>query len=584
MDHAETRFAHLMKPILDLTKNWEIDLASQLGEYLEELDQMCISFDGGKTMMNFAEAALLIQGSTCIYGKKVELLHNLVFQTLDYISNKAKKRDKQTTATGENEKENIVAGIERDDIEFDLEQEDSEQSRQVVEMKEDPSEAVEIVPLPPESLIPAESHERQKYPLLSRKGEVQGSCKDARINNFTMDALGIVRLNLGPTRSYSLRRNTETWQDIVAPVPLRPLTEERVEEADGCDNFVPLEDNMMDMEPEEHVERQQVHGERRILRERPAVQPEAEEPKQLKETVDPWKWHDPYTSLGEDKPLKTGKCCKVPAGLEESGKRKRRGSFKLEDFGSWCTNAYDTRDRKLKNGPTFPDLNYIYLSKMGERVKVRKKILRKMGVCVSNEVLQKTYVELERQPEDPGEIRHPDPEVEDFSDQEHEDLLDEPEGGLGEQDLLFSDSQMVRISYEDLVKKSVEQFLVQSQKYAQETALSRRVKDWEDQINPVLSAEEDRVTFDIHDYGDRIVSFFGGIGERRSFASIVKGMDNHEACRYMLASLQLANDYTVEIDKQVGLEESIDTVGLTLLSKHRAHERLKTYNAASNEH
>lgn len=32
---------------------------------------MTISFDGGKTMMNFAEAALLIQGSTCIYGRKV---------------------------------------------------------------------------------------------------------------------------------------------------------------------------------------------------------------------------------------------------------------------------------------------------------------------------------------------------------------------------------------------------------------------------------------------------------------------------------------------------------------------------------
>lgn len=38
-----------------------------------QLDQMTISFDGGKTMMNFAEAALLIQGSTCIYGRKVKM-------------------------------------------------------------------------------------------------------------------------------------------------------------------------------------------------------------------------------------------------------------------------------------------------------------------------------------------------------------------------------------------------------------------------------------------------------------------------------------------------------------------------------
>lgn len=36
-----------------------------------QLDQICISFDNGKTTMNFVEAALLIQGSACIYSRKV---------------------------------------------------------------------------------------------------------------------------------------------------------------------------------------------------------------------------------------------------------------------------------------------------------------------------------------------------------------------------------------------------------------------------------------------------------------------------------------------------------------------------------
>lgn len=36
-----------------------------------QLDQICISFDEGKTTMNFVEAALLIQGSACVYSKKV---------------------------------------------------------------------------------------------------------------------------------------------------------------------------------------------------------------------------------------------------------------------------------------------------------------------------------------------------------------------------------------------------------------------------------------------------------------------------------------------------------------------------------
>ena len=35
------------------------------------MEQIKISFDDGQTVMNFAEAALLIQGSACIYSKKV---------------------------------------------------------------------------------------------------------------------------------------------------------------------------------------------------------------------------------------------------------------------------------------------------------------------------------------------------------------------------------------------------------------------------------------------------------------------------------------------------------------------------------
>lgn len=92
MESTESRFAHLLKPIRELTKNWEIDVASELNDYLEELDEMCITFDGGKTRLNFAEAALVIQGTTCIYSKKVELLYNLVYQTLEYINDKNKKK------------------------------------------------------------------------------------------------------------------------------------------------------------------------------------------------------------------------------------------------------------------------------------------------------------------------------------------------------------------------------------------------------------------------------------------------------------------------------------------------------------
>ncbi|KAH1164759.1 hypothetical protein KIL84_004994, partial [Mauremys mutica] len=67
--------------------------------------------------MNFIEAALLIQGSACIYSKKVEYLYSLVYQALDFISNK--KRDKQPTSMGEDGTDtDVSAGPRTEEEEF----------------------------------------------------------------------------------------------------------------------------------------------------------------------------------------------------------------------------------------------------------------------------------------------------------------------------------------------------------------------------------------------------------------------------------------------------------------------------------
>jgi condensin-2 complex subunit H2 len=57
----EKKYGHLLAPIRDMASNWSIDIAKELEDYMEELDTLKISFDGGKTSMMFAEAALLIQ-------------------------------------------------------------------------------------------------------------------------------------------------------------------------------------------------------------------------------------------------------------------------------------------------------------------------------------------------------------------------------------------------------------------------------------------------------------------------------------------------------------------------------------------
>lgn len=109
--------------------------------------------------------------------------------------------------------------------------------------------------------------------------------------------------------------------------------------------------------------------------------------------------------------------------------------------------------------------------------------------------------------------------------------------------------------------------------------------------------------FDIHTYGDQVVSRFSQLNQWCPFAELVAGQPAFEVCRSMLASLQLvsgpgslggkqsldsadalflqANDYTVEITQQPGLEEAVDTMSLRLLTHQRAHTRFQTYAAPS---
>jgi len=87
----ENRFSHLLQPIRDLAQNWNVDIAKELEEYLEEVASISIVHNN----LNFAEAALLIQGSVNIWGRKVEYLHKLIFQHLETLNKKKKKQENQ---------------------------------------------------------------------------------------------------------------------------------------------------------------------------------------------------------------------------------------------------------------------------------------------------------------------------------------------------------------------------------------------------------------------------------------------------------------------------------------------------------
>eukprot|EP01132_Coremiostelium_polycephalum_P003974 gene3974-4970_t len=109
-DREESRFKYLLQPIKDLAENWNIDISRELEDYLGELSEISFAFEGEHKTFNFAEAALLIQGSATVYSRKVDFLHDLLYQTLDLI------RQKKESSLEKN------GGIDKD-VNFDTEPE-----------------------------------------------------------------------------------------------------------------------------------------------------------------------------------------------------------------------------------------------------------------------------------------------------------------------------------------------------------------------------------------------------------------------------------------------------------------------------
>ncbi|XP_063179876.1 condensin-2 complex subunit H2 isoform X1 [Chroicocephalus ridibundus] len=670
MEEVESRFVHLLQPIRDLTKNWEVDVAAQLGEYLEELDQICISFDNGKTTMNFIEAALVIQGSACVYSRKVEYLYSLVYQTLDFISNK--KREKLPSSVGQDDRDaDATFGAEEKEEFLSLDDiRDSSQAN--VDMRKDHQpNLTDIVPLTPMSLVLPEEAEKRDNPLFSRKGEVLASRRDFRMNTCTPHATGAFLLELAGFSPTSLQEQQRVGSPGRAagalsgvlgssgdPVQVLSFSEDRGAAGPDDDDVPGAPEDDVEMIPaaHEHVKAQRSAPRPRgyVLRERaPAEDP----PAHIKEMLDPWQSLDPFAD-SEDKPFKKGRPFLVPHGLDDvvGGKRKRKGSRKLQDFMIWFSaasigagpvaagvsdlvlallelprqlhpvhipwdanhlpwcrisspglvpspklrgeggelskpeaagraphpsralnwtrsqqtqydNVADSRKTRRK-GPTFADLELLYWKQLKERMAAQRKLQSRAGLPPCEE--EPDLLEDEREADS-------DEAADDFA--EHDDMQPEAPEELGEGDLGLPDPGS--LGYEELVRRNVELFMANSQKYAQETELSQHIRRWEDRMGPLLQEQEDRATFDIHSYGDALADRCGDLGQWQTFASLVAGQPPFEVCRYMLASLQLANDYVVELAQEPGLEQALDTMRLRLLTHRRAHERFHTFQPPS---
>uniref|UniRef100_S4REW3 Condensin-2 complex subunit H2 n=1 Tax=Petromyzon marinus TaxID=7757 RepID=S4REW3_PETMA len=557
--------------------------------------------------MNFAEAALLIQGSACIYSKKVEYLYSLVYQTLDMISDK--KRSQKVTDVGQEGVDSDTSFAYKHNEEEFLSLDDI-QSSSNINLHNNPQNMLHtsIMPLIPMCLIPTDEVERQGTPLYSQKGELLASRKDFRMNTSTPHHTGVFMLELSGLSSVdgttiaNTALNALHCQDAIvegymfvkhgADEEFSALQKAIGSNAGngGGDNgnnvgFLPLADADGHGKCNSHPNSVMPENKGYMLRERPIREfGEKAPPTKPQSIVDPWGNMDIFAEGPPEKPFVKGRTFSLPPGLDpKATKQKRKRAVELMRFNDWftkaCKNAPDLGRRiKMQDPPT--ELEELYWTNMRKAMATQLKIQKKLSstfrwlgaseasvwpplfqllhdctrfLSIAIDVCEKWFFEAISQ------------------------CCSLPQDGA----MLDFTGNEEQLKFEELVIRNVEMYMAASAGYAQDTALSRRIRDWDEMIMPTLQLQEDRGSCDIGSYCDRVIGRFERNSQSMRFADIVKDHEPFEACRYMLACLQLANDGNVAVGTTGVLHEALDTMELTLLSRELVRERIETYQAPS---
>lgn len=113
-------------------------------------------------------------------------------------------------------------------------------------------------------------------------------------------------------------------------------------------------------------------------------------------------------------------------------------------------------------------------------------------------------------------------------------------------------------TFEDLCRAHIEAFAKGAEKFALSTILTERVSKWQEKLAPILAEEEQRASFDIHRYSEKLIeNALEGLqrGKRKSdgslqlqanstsvgFSTVTRGCTQSDVCRFFLTSLSLAN-------------------------------------------
>ncbi|GAX28521.1 condensin-2 complex subunit H2 [Fistulifera solaris] len=570
-----------LQPLRDLAKNWDIDIATCLEEYLHDLvghipgaeDQLTI--DGPS--LNFAQAALVLQNSSNIYSRKVEYLYALVYKSLEenfQVQNGKVVRPRHADP----DIDDFLAFdpyqefLLLDDV---LPTDDSPDNRKI-----------DLVEEKAEESTPGRSMTR----LSLTENKSVTAINDVAYKTLLDPHGSTLRLLKAPVAEDGWLRlpGTNSGKIQSSSTPLSPLPqslqepsgEESMEMERGFGEFNGGNDNDNDdddgpgffMNDDDEVELPVATQQLAFAKPARHVTFAESEPAPKQ---DPWALLDPHSvdSVTKAKPLKIGKSIRLPKGITEppsacvTGARTRRIMRPNNP-----TSQANTATGKRRFDPTESFNSQFAFGKHSVNDDETVPFLPLQGLAFGDEftyVYQATTKRLAAQRRELRQQEQSKAAQSNFDEEDDEDQYGDgfvfgyPQEGntelmsLDEMYNRENDDAHTGATFEELCRAHLQAFAREAEKYASETKLTQRVDQWQQRLQPLLQEEEERPVFDIYEYGHQVIESLENeitkippdTNEKPSlivdFSRVTRQKPNFEVCRLFLASLSLTNSGNV---------------------------------------
>ncbi|TVU38868.1 hypothetical protein EJB05_12263 [Eragrostis curvula] len=556
----------------DPESNWEVDVAKSLEEYLLKICSGEVIGEDGAHSVNFAEAALLLQGSVQVYSRKVEYLYSLVLHALEFLSQK--KQDQQENGSAQaNENNHSAIPNEDDDIFMGLDGVPVE-TRTTLDNNVDRDDLQKKVVRPPANLLVFEGD------CLDSEASELDSYLLATCNFFgdcllldPCDAPAVFEFLQGKK---SGKENSVTHRGSSAPSKSRKSaftspngrsggTGRKLNPEKGHGDPDPTQGNNLDQsqgmnenETHENIGDFNLGGNDWSYDDMATSDGAAESPDDGNDSdeEDPWRPLDPHEPGNlKIRPYRrgTGTCCFLEilcinllhfffpfwllvcltsfSNLLWSSKR-------------FCTQVIGTPKKKTL-ASLFP--------------------MAKMDVVINPEQA-KSFDVPQSQQEEINASQSPPPYEKlmrslEFGEQENchvfGDLKDDSGPNTGVNDYDDNDEpdmhyDMDPMDIDDIINPVKNALLASIAEVEQQSEMDARVSTWKERIEHALEEQDKNPPFDIGSYGEDILDTLSSRTDNKgiaSFGEIVSGKPKYEVARTFSALLQLVNGRSVDLDK-----------------------------------